>query len=146
MLEVRGNSRSLFIAFRERLVQIKQLLLPLLERAIARGYLVALLVDAVAQVVRGLLAFRELAPKLGEIALVGLEQMTLILGLLLALMQQLMLLLELLLALMQRDLEGSSRRTVVVAILLDAVAQRICVARQSGDLLFVAGDVLLLQL
>src|SRR6185436_16544968 len=94
VLEVGGCRLGPLVALRERLADLPHGLPGVFELALASDDLLALLFDPVAQVGRGLLAFRELATQLGKIALVRRHELAL--------------LLELLLALVQRDLEGGS--------------------------------------
>ena len=84
VLELGGRCREPLVAsqplvaFRERLAQVAKLLLPIRELAVALLHLALLLVELAPCFGRGLLALRELAPKLLEVALVGRQQLTLL--------------------------------------------------------------------
>ena len=79
MLELgRSRCREPLIALRECLAQVAKLLLPIRELAVALLHLALLLVELPPRFRRGLLALPELAPKLVEIALVGRQQLALL--------------------------------------------------------------------
>ena len=121
LLELAGAGRSTADRVPQSLGQLAQLLLPVRELALALLHRRDVVPRPGAAPGGRLLALGELTPQLLEVALVGREQLAL--------------LVELLLALVKRDLERRSRGPDVVPILLDPAAQRLGVARKRGDLL-----------
>ncbi len=106
--------REPLIAFRECLSQVAKLLLPIRELAVALLHLTVLLVELPPRFRRGLLALPKLLAKLLEAALVGRQQLALII--------------DCLLALVQRDLERCPTGSGVISVLRQPTAQRLGVA------------------